>query len=406
MSAPQYQANIPAVFGDGTITYAFRIYLDQLTQYAGQGGGGGGVQPGDPVSLLANDVGYLTAETDPTVPGFVKLITASQISNWDTAFSWGNHATAGYATLAGTQTFTGTNTFSNTIVGSVNGNAATATALQTARAIGGVSFNGTADINLPGVNIAGNQNTTGNAATATALQTSRNINGTGFNGTVNITTANWGTARTITIGGTGKSVNGSAAVSWSLAEIGAVGITNTETITGAKTFSALVVGSRAAPGVIAVATQGEPGFEALTSGAGNAAYVTFHRSGAFAIRFGLDTDNRLKFGGWSEGAASYEIWHTKKTLQQSLTGTAVDWSVSTRAFLTRSASATLTFTNPTTAGQSLVLVLSLSSGAAITWPAAVRWPGGAAPTLGNGKHFIGFYWDGTNYLGGALVAYP
>ena len=43
-------------------------------------------------------------------------------------------------------------------------NAATATALQTARTIGGVSFNGTANINLPGVNTAGNQNTSGTAA--------------------------------------------------------------------------------------------------------------------------------------------------------------------------------------------------------------------------------------------------
>ena len=39
--------------------------------------------------------------------------------------------------------------------------------------------------------------------------------------TANITTANWGTARTLTIGNTGKSVNGSGNVSWSLSEIGA-----------------------------------------------------------------------------------------------------------------------------------------------------------------------------------------
>lgn len=50
---------------------------------------------------------------------------------------------------------------------STSGNAATATALQTARTIGGVSFNGTANINLPGVNTFGNQGTSGNAATAT-----------------------------------------------------------------------------------------------------------------------------------------------------------------------------------------------------------------------------------------------
>ena len=60
----------------------------------------------------------------------------------------------------------------------------------------------------------------GNAGTATTLQTARAINGTSFNGGADITTANWGTARTITIGDTGKSVNGSAAVTWTLAELG------------------------------------------------------------------------------------------------------------------------------------------------------------------------------------------
>ena len=65
--------------------------------------------------------------------------------------------------------------------------AVTADALTTARNIGGVSFNGSANINLPGVNAAGNQNTSGNAATATRLQTARSINGVNFDGTVNIT---------------------------------------------------------------------------------------------------------------------------------------------------------------------------------------------------------------------------
>lgn len=43
---------------------------------------------------------YLTSftETDPTVPSFVKAITNTQITNWDDAFSWGNHASAGYLT--------------------------------------------------------------------------------------------------------------------------------------------------------------------------------------------------------------------------------------------------------------------------------------------------------------------
>ena len=55
------------------------------------------------------------------------------------------------------------------VTGDVTGNADTATALATARTIGGVSFNGTANINLPGVNTAGNQNTSGTAAVATTV---------------------------------------------------------------------------------------------------------------------------------------------------------------------------------------------------------------------------------------------
>ena len=79
-----------------------------------------------------------------------------------------------------------------------------------------------------GTNATGNWgiSITGNAATATTLQTARTINGTSFNGSANITTANWGTGRTITIGSTGKTVDGSGNVSWTLAEIGAYAATN------------------------------------------------------------------------------------------------------------------------------------------------------------------------------------
>ena len=73
---------------------------------------------------------------------------------------------------------------------SCTGNSATATKLATARTIGGVSFDGSANINLPGVNTAGSQNTTGNAATATALATARTIAGVSFNGTANISLNN------------------------------------------------------------------------------------------------------------------------------------------------------------------------------------------------------------------------
>lgn len=194
--------------------------------------------------------------------------------------------TAGKITITGSQTITG--------------NAATATKLQTARTINGISFDGTAnitiadntklpnsggtvsgalnfanstwntvgddtqfgDVDLSGILGIRSNNTAdyvglgfymaganktaptallkvlasgeadlnvplncyllkGNATSATKLETARTINGTNFDGTTNITTTNWGTTRTLTIGSSGKSVNGSANVSWSLAEIGA-----------------------------------------------------------------------------------------------------------------------------------------------------------------------------------------
>ena len=64
--------------------------------------------------------------------------------------------------------------------------AAEATALETARTIGGVSFDGSANINLPGVNTAGNQSTTGNAATSTKFAATKTIGGVSFDGSASI----------------------------------------------------------------------------------------------------------------------------------------------------------------------------------------------------------------------------
>jgi len=67
--------------------------------------------------------------------------------------------------------------------------------------------------------------------------------------------------------------------------------------------------SRSTTGAMAVNTQGVPGFEVYTTGT-NAAYMTFHRAGNYAVRFGLDTDNQLKVGGWSLGNVAYTLYHT------------------------------------------------------------------------------------------------
>ena len=55
-----------------------------------------------------------------------------------------------------------------------------------------------------------------------------------------------------------------------------------------------------------------------SGGTAGAAFCTFHRPGVYAVHFGVDIDNKLKFGGWSEGAISYEIYHAKNIATQVL----------------------------------------------------------------------------------------
>ena len=88
--------------------------------------------------------------------------------------------------ITGNVTGNVTGNLTGNVTGDASGNSGTATALQTARNIGGVSFDGSASINLPGVNQSGNQDTSGNAATATKLATARNIGGVSFDGSAAI----------------------------------------------------------------------------------------------------------------------------------------------------------------------------------------------------------------------------
>ena len=134
--------------------------------------------------------------------------------------------------------------------GSTTGNAATATALETARTIGGVSFDGTANIDLPGVNTAGNQNTTGssasttgNAATATALQTARNIGGVSFDGTGNIDLPGVNTTGTQNTSGTAADL--SATLDETKGGTGLTSFTTGDVIyaSGSNTLAKLGIGS-------------------------------------------------------------------------------------------------------------------------------------------------------------------
>lgn len=73
-----------------------------------------------------------------------------------------------------------------------------------------------------------NQQIQGDALSASKLQTARQINGTDFDGRANITTAKWGTSRNLTIGKTTKAVDGSNEVSWLTSEIADNATTTTD----------------------------------------------------------------------------------------------------------------------------------------------------------------------------------
>jgi len=78
--------------------------------------------------------------------------------------------------------------------------------------------------------------------------------------------------------------------------------TNTDqTISGKKVFNSENNTIASAPG-------GTNKLEVVGTGA--AAMLSFHRPGAYAVHFGLDSDNQLKVGGWSLSGSSYLILHS------------------------------------------------------------------------------------------------
>ena len=115
---------------------------------------------------------------DITVAAAAGTLTGTELKNTVVTSSLTSVGTLTSLTVSGT--------IDGDVTGALTGNADTATALATARTLGGVSFDGTANIDLPGVNASGSQDTSGNAATATKLASSVTIGGVTFDGSANI----------------------------------------------------------------------------------------------------------------------------------------------------------------------------------------------------------------------------
>jgi len=157
-SAIAWTGSYPTLMGwNGSQTYGVRVdsarVADQATTLQ--------------TARTINGVSF-NGSANVTVDSYVEDAVTTSVTRYITFV---DNSTAGYKRLNEDVNLSynpGTNVLTvPTVSGALSGNATTATTLQTARTIGGVSFNGSANINLPGVNSAGNQSTSGNAATAT-----------------------------------------------------------------------------------------------------------------------------------------------------------------------------------------------------------------------------------------------
>lgn len=89
------------------------------------------------------------------------------------------------------------------------------------------------------------------------------------------------------------------------------------------------------------------------------------------------------------------------------TSATITWATGNKQEITLTGNCTFSFTSPGgPASLTLVLTQDATGSRTATWPAAVKWPSGVAPTLstGNGDvDIVTFLFDGTNYYGNASL---
>jgi len=134
-------------------TYSVRNQTDQTVVFTQGSGGNVSLPAGRSAVIACTGEGATSAVFDIT--GLMNTATSANTANAVVQRDGSGNFVAGTVTAA--------------LTGNVTGNASTAAALQTARNINGVSFNGTADITLPTVNTSGDQTIAGVKTFSTAI---------------------------------------------------------------------------------------------------------------------------------------------------------------------------------------------------------------------------------------------
>lgn len=250
-------------------------------------------------------------------------------------------------------------------------------------------------------------NLVGNASTAATLQTARNINGTSFNGSADITiTANTTNALTFNNGGagvvSGSTFNGSGAVTVSYNTVGAPS-TGGANATG--NWGINITGSAATLTTARTLTVGNT--SRTFDGSANITW-TLNDIGCgdvFATAVQTLTNKTISSGTYS---GTVDVTGSYRSGIVAVAASNIDCSSGNYFTKTITGNTTFTVSNvPASRAYCFTLELQHDSGA-VTWFSGVEWPGGIAPTLTAGKTSLFIFVtdnSGTRWRGAFLANY-